>query len=58
MADHALYLPPGHSFHIMLKRNSHQFVMTNGSRKDVSLTGMTEAKQKVPDHLHGDFPDG
>ena len=52
MARQPHSLPSGHSFHITLRCNSHQFLIARGLRYDVLLAVPTKAKQKVPHHLH------
>ena len=52
MARQPRYLPAGHAFHITLRRNSRQFLIAKGLRRDVLLAVLAKAKQRVPHKLY------
>ncbi len=52
MARQPRFLPARHSFHITLRCNSRQFLIAKGLRRDVLVTVLAKAKQKVPYKLY------
>jgi putative transposase len=53
MPRHSRSLPAGHSFHITLRCNSHQFLIAKRIRRDVMLVVLEKAKQKYSFRLYG-----